>query len=212
MLNEIYRDGFYVTSIPREEADRLLALVKADTFLPDRPGNPAIAAWESDNPSHNNNVPVEYMAFMEALGSGPDMEHLRCHMGAFSRINVMLQRGKIGDSMGWHHDSYDPMHVVCMLYLSEDAWSPEDGGELWIGHGDVDEKGFLLDPSAVEVKGRVQPNHGTLVWCLNTNPRWVHSVSKIVADKCRYSLIGQFGYRENVLRSNLRSRYGDTWR
>jgi Rps23 Pro-64 3,4-dihydroxylase Tpa1-like proline 4-hydroxylase len=212
MLNQLYRDGFYQTSIPKDEADRLIQLVKADSFLPDKPGSPDIAEWETDNPSQNNAIPVEYLAFMESLGSGPDMEHMRCHMGAWSRVNVMLQRGKRGDSMGWHHDSYDPMFMVCMLYLTDEIWTPEDGGELLIGHGDVDEKGFLTDHSAVSVKGRISPNHGTLVWCINTNPRWVHRVTEIQSDKLRYSMIGQFGYRENVLRSNIRQRYGDTWR
>jgi Rps23 Pro-64 3,4-dihydroxylase Tpa1-like proline 4-hydroxylase len=211
VLNQLYRDGFFTTTLPKDQADGLLALVKQDSFLPDKPGSPDVAHWESDNPSQNMAVPVEYLACMESLGAGQDMDHLRAHMGDWSRVNVMLQRGKRGDSMGWHHDSYDPMHMVCMLYLTDEVWTQDDGGELLIGHGDVDDKGFLIDHSTVEVKGVVSPNHGTLVWCINTNPRWVHKVAEITSDKVRYSMIGQFGYRENVMRTNVRKRYGENW-
>lgn len=211
-LNDLYREGYWISSIPKSDADYLLGLAKADTFLPDKDGSPDIAHWESDNPSHNLHVPVEYLSIIERLGMGADTEHIRAHMGDWSRINVMLQRGRRGDSMVWHHDSYDPMHLICLIYLGDEVWTPEDGGQLQLGVGDIDEKGFLLDPSKVDVRASVSPNHGTIVWAINTNPRWVHRVTRIETEKTRYTLIGQFGYRENVLRSNVVKRYGSTWR
>mgnify|MGYP003625520141 FL=1 len=212
MLNELFRDGFIVTKLPTDEADRILEVIKGDTFVPDRPGSPDIAFWETDNPSQNQSVPEVYQAFVEALGRSEFTNHIRCHMGNWSRVNVMLQRGKAGDSMEWHHDSYDPMHMVCLAYFGEDGWCPEDGGQLEIGEGDVGEEGFLLDQSAVRVRASISPNHGTLVWMLNTNPRWVHRVTEIQCTKTRYTLIGQFGYRENVLRTRVSEKYGPTWR
>ncbi|WP_116893054.1 2OG-Fe(II) oxygenase [Pseudomonas savastanoi] len=211
-LNELFRDGFFVSSIELDVADRLLAEAKSDRFLEDRPGSPDIAEWESDNPSENHLVPPVYLAFMEQLGLGPATQHIRSHMGDWSRTNCMLQRGKKGDSMVWHHDSYDPMHLICMVYLSDDVWLPEDGGMLQLGEGDVDEHGFLRDPESVSIKASVRPNHGTLVWAINTNPRWVHRVTKITSAKTRYTMVGQFGYRENVMRTRVREKYGPNWR
>ncbi|MEQ1053833.1 2OG-Fe(II) oxygenase [Pseudomonas aeruginosa] len=210
VLNDLFRTGHCVGSIPKDQADALLRLVKQDTFLPDKPGSPDIAEWESDDPSKNLNVPPEYLSFMENLGSSPDLEHFRAHMGDWSRVNVMLQRGRRGDSMGWHHDAYDPMHLICMVYLSDQLWTPEDGGLLQLGEGDIDDMGFITKD--VHVHSSVSPNHGTLVWCINTNPRWVHQVTAINTDKPRYTLIGQFGYRENVMRSTVRKRYGEALR
>lgn len=211
-LNELFRDGFFVSSIPLDVADKLLAEAKADTFLADKPGSPDIAEWESDNPSHNHNIPPVYLAFMEQLGLSDATQHIRAHMGDWSRTNAMLQRGKKGDAMGWHHDSYDPMHLVCMVYLSDDIWAPSDGGMLELGEGDIDSHGFLQNPADVVVKASVPPNHGTLVWAINTNPRWVHRVTEIVSDKTRYTIVGQFGYRENVMRTRVAEKYGSLWR
>lgn len=211
-LNELFRDGFSVGSLSKDDADYLLRYATADCFMPDKPGSPDIAEWETDNPSRNMNVPVEYLSVIERIGMGVETEHIRAHMGDWSRVNVMLQRGKRGDSMGWHHDSYDPMQMLCLIYLGDEAWNPEDGGQLQLGVGDINESGFLIDPREVDIKASVSPNHGTIVWAINTNPRWVHRVTEIECDKIRYTLIGQFGYRENVLRSNVAKRYGDTWR
>ncbi|HBO7921546.1 2OG-Fe(II) oxygenase [Pseudomonas aeruginosa] len=211
-LNQLFRDGFFVSSIDRITADRLLGEIKADTFVEDRPGSPDIAAWEVDNPSQNHNIPPVYLSFMEQLGLSEATQHLRSHMGDWSRTNCMLQRGKKGDSMVWHHDSYDPMHLICLLYLSEDIWHPEDGGMLQLGEGDIDEHGFLVDPESVSIKASVSPNHGTLVWAINTNPRWVHRVTEIASEKTRYTMVGQFGYRENVMRTRVKEKYGREWR
>lgn len=87
---------------------------------------------------------------------------------------------------------------------------PEDGGLLQLGEGDIDDMGFITKD--IHVHSSVSPNHGTLVWCINTNPRWVHQVTAINTDKPRYTLIGQFGYRENVMRSTVRKRYGEALR
>ena len=125
-LNELFRDGFFVSSIELAIADKLLAEAKADSFVPDKPGSPEIAEWEADNPSLNNRVPPAYLGPLEQLGLSDATKHIRMHMGDWSRTNCMLQRGKRGDSMGWHHDTYDPMHLICMLYLSDDVWTPED--------------------------------------------------------------------------------------
>lgn len=211
-LNELFQNGFCISSIDAGTADRLLAEVKEDTFHSDKPGSPDIAHWESDNPSSNIHVPVGYQAFMEQLGMSSATQHIRAHMGAWSRTNVMLQRGKMGDAMGWHHDSYDPMHLICMVYLSDSIWLPEDGGMLQLGEGDIDQHGFLVDPENVKVAASVSPNHGTVVWGINTNPRWVHRVTEITCDKPRYTLIGQFGYRENVMRTRVAQKYGAQWR
>ncbi len=211
-LNELFRDGFYISSIQKDVADRLLTEIKADRFVEDKPGSPDIAEWESELPSANQNVPPVYQAFMEQLGLSDQTEHIRSHMGDWSRTNTMLQRGRRGDSMGWHHDSYDPMHLICLVYFSDDVWGPEDGGMLQLGEGDIDQHGFLSDPASVDIKASVSPNHGTLVWAINTNPRWVHRVTEITCDKTRYTMVGQFGYRENVMRTRVAQKYGPKWR
>ena len=211
-LNQLFRDGFFVSSIPKDVADRLLVEAKNDSYLPDKPGSPDIAEWEADNPSLNNQIPPVYLAFMEQLGLSEATRHMRAHMGDWSRTNVMLQRGKRGDSMVWHHDSYDPMHLICLVYLSDEHWEMSDGGLLQLGEGDIDEHGFLVDQGSVVVKASVPPNHGTIVWAINTNPRWVHRVTEIVCDKTRYTMVGQFGYRENVMRNRVAERYGAQWR
>jgi Rps23 Pro-64 3,4-dihydroxylase Tpa1-like proline 4-hydroxylase len=211
-LNELFRDGFFVSSIDKELADRMLEVIKADTFVEDKVGSPDIAEWESDNPSHNNAIPPEYQAFMEGLGMSEATAHMRAHMGDWSRVNCMLQRGRRGDSMVWHHDSYDPMHMVCLVYFTDDEWKPEDGGQLQVGVGDIDQNGFLVDQAQVQVRSSISPNHGTVVWLMNTNPRFVHRVTEIKTDKIRYSMVGQFGYRENVMRTRVAQKYGPTWR
>tara|TARA_R110002124_G_scaffold128157_17_gene288699 strand:+ start:2121 stop:2762 length:642 start_codon:yes stop_codon:yes gene_type:complete len=211
-LNQLFRDGFYISSIEKDAADKILDEIKSDNFSTDKPGSPDIASWESDNPSSNLHVPPVYEAFMEQLGLSEATQHLRAHMGDWSRTNTMLQRGKKGDSMGWHHDTYDPMHLICLVYFSDNVWLPEDGGLLQLGEGDIDGHGFLLNQDDVKIKASVPPNHGTLVWALNTNPRWVHRVTEINTDKTRYSMIGQFGYRENVMRTKVAQKYGPSWR
>ena len=83
---------------------------------------------------------------------------------------------------------------------------------LQLGEGDIDQHGFLVDPQSVAIKASVSPNHGTLVWAINTNPRFVHRVTEILSDKVRYTMVGQFGFRENVLRTRVAQKYGSNWR
>ena len=42
-LNELFRDGFFVSSIELAIADKLLAEAKADSFVPDKPGSPELS-------------------------------------------------------------------------------------------------------------------------------------------------------------------------
>lgn len=72
-LNSIYRDGFAVSSIPKQIADAFLKAAKADNFEPDKPGSPDVVSWEEDDPSRSLSVPLDYLGPMELIGLGKEI-------------------------------------------------------------------------------------------------------------------------------------------
>ena len=213
-INDFYRDGYSLDEpLPALLSNFFHAQVRADNYIDDGHGTCLIAEWESDLPSENLNIPSQYLNLMKNLSSGSEISKwLQVRFGEFSRINVMLQKSKPGHEMDWHYDGLDPMHLVCMIYLTENEWDERDGGQLLIGEGDCNEIGLIDDTSAVRQIAAISPAPGRVVWTLNTNPRQLHKVTAVRTDqKERYVLIGQFGYRENAENTKVKEHIAG-WR
>lgn len=205
-INNFFKDGFILgEKLPELLTKVYSAHAKNDSYVDDGHGTCWIASWESDLPSQNENVPEIYLNIMDiVLQQSPIANWYQTRFGKFSRKNVMLQKSSEGHTMDWHFDGYDPMHLVCLIYLTEEEWTPEDGGQLLIGEADCDDYAMVLNQSNVRKIAEISPNPGTVVRTLNTNPRQVHKVKPITCRKDRYALIGQFGYKENAENTNVK--------
>lgn len=207
-INALFRDGYWIENpLPLLLAKYYHAQVKADPYVDDGHGSCWIAGWESDLPSENENIPPHYLDLMNRLArecSIPQFFQMR--FGPFSRTNVMLQKSRRGHDMDWHYDGNDPMHLVAMVYLTEEEWTEEEGGQLLIGEGDCNDLGLIDTTQSARQIAAISPAPGRVVWTLNTNPRQLHKVSTVNTDKERYVLIGQFGYQENVDKTSVRSQ------
>lgn len=118
--------------------------------------------------------------------------------GAFDHKYLLAHQYHSGQSLGFHHDLSDSTILNCIGYLGDSNYTEEDGGYLEIAECDVDSSGLPL-PETVKPIRKIMPNHGTIVVMDNTNPRILHRVEPLRANKRRFTLSCQFGYLRNIL-------------
>lgn len=201
-LDSFFHRGYAVGQLNEQAAAALAMRVQRESYIrrDEDQHDPGAASWEatgSDLP-HDNAVPPVDRRFFDRLRDEPYFHAYQSRFGSFSRDVIMLQLARQYDEMGWHWDGCDSTHMVNMVYLTPDSIGEGDGGLLEIGTCLIDRHGQPRPQDGVEVIGRVVPRNGTVVTLNNLSPGFVHRVTPLASDKQRYTLIGQFGYAENV--------------
>ncbi len=206
-LEEFFSRGFSVSELdPRVSAELLKVAEDCDFFQPDGTNNPREATWEDSDkklPLYNN-PPDKYKGFGKMFSRHPYFSWFTELYGDFNHTNIMLQLCEKGQEMSWHWDLFDAVPVVNMIYLSPDDIEDCDGGGFEVGRCSINKSSGTIDyDREIEKLASIIPKHGTVVTINNTNPLFCHKVSKMLADKKRYTMIVQMGYKENVINSKM---------
>lgn len=206
-LEAYFTRGFTVTQVDLKICDLLLEHVKGETFREEsklKPTNPLLPAWDTgERKGTQHNHPPRYISdFWNKVALQDYYSYFHLIYGEFSQLNMMLQKYVKGTKIGWHQDVHEGVHITNVLYLSDDAFSEEDGGFLKLGTWSLDDRYWGIEES-VQPLWNVAPAHGTLVSLCNVVPTFCHSVVEMLAEKSRYSLICRFGYEENVRKNKL---------
>jgi hypothetical protein len=116
--------------------------------------------------------------------------------GKFSFKNIIAHRYEKGEAMETHHDVLDRSFILSILYLTDETFCPEDGGELVISRCEILNDGKIKSPAKILKK--ISPNHGTLVTINNLNPCILHEVYTVKSEKTRIALSCQTGFLEHL--------------
>ena len=204
MLKDLFTQGFFLTSIPKETADLMLEIVEAQDFS-------KVSGVYDQQPEFQSdfNFPEvwmhrgkavqafdmnEYPKELEALWGQIAQEHFSGFqkiMGAFDQTCMLAHRFSVGQEIGFHSDTTEATFFGMIAYLGDSGFSEEDGGFLKLGRATLSETGAI---SAVSEIARVLPNHGTLVIVSNIDPTFVHAVEPLRSEKKRVTQACRLGY------------------
>lgn len=206
-INSFFRKGFATAQLPKDQADFLLALARAQEFVPgdgfyagDNFDAPLITAWEEYKviPSENLDAPTIFRQYWHDLATSPFLDWFHRSFGPFSQGCPMINYYKKDSGMVWHSDCNDASYITCCTYLTKDEFSVSDGGYLGIGDCKLNEENQVQN-STVQLKERILPNHGVVVFVNNLDTTHLHRVERMLTDKERITLLCHFGYAENTL-------------
>jgi len=206
-LEHYFTLGYAVTQVDLTVCDELLAQVKKEPFREESKlldTNPLIPAWDTgDHKGTWRNQPPKYIVdFWNKVAQNSYFAYFHLIYGEFSQKNMMVQKYVKGSKVPFHQDVHEGLHITNVLYLSDDEFSEDDGGDLRLGRWNLDER-YWGKLDTVEKLARVEPTHGTLVSICNVIPTFCHSVSEVLTDKTRYSMICRMGYAENAEKNKL---------
>ena len=219
-LDQFFRQGFTSTFIEKEKADELLGYMKAqkyvhedDLYTLDNDASVALSkSWQGivhpqcpewDKKSPFNSAPAVFRDFWFDAARSSYFKFFTDIWGDFTQQTVMAHRYVKGDGMGWHYDTTDTTWLLNLIYLTDQTWTKEDGGYLGVGRGRITSDG-IPKPETVQTVAEFIPQHGLLVTLDNSNPKVLHRVQSMTAEKERFVLVGQFGYIENTLSKEKR--------
>ena len=193
-----HNNGYCVTHVSPAFADMALAIMKAQTYSLEvyNEPNQYSKSWVdhdySNPPVYAENREVLKIAF-ETLATDPYFSFITKRYGEFTKKTAIgLKYGK-GNALGWHYDIDDPALVLMFLYISEDRFTKDDGGQLRLGRCHVDKDG-IPDLRTVRTLEEITPLHGRLVVLDNTRPTLLHKVNRIMSEKNRYVISGKLGW------------------
>jgi hypothetical protein len=213
-LNNYFKYGYSVSSIPKEWADTLLQWMdseqyakEADEYGLDNPSSVALSdSWQGvrhpEAPDWDKKqafcaTPKHWKEFWQKFSESEYFDWWRNLYGDFTFRHVMAHKYVKSDGMGWHYDVKDASFMINLIYLSRDTWTIDDGGYIELGHCNVTDRGIPIHGTVQSIT-KIPPNHGTIVTMTNMNPSILHRVEKLKTDKVRYVAVCQLGYIGNV--------------
>lgn len=102
--------------------------------------------------------------------------------------------GMGGYMMESHCDLGDRAIAIAIIYLSDDSFNKDTGGELNLYKVDLNENGDVINR---ELCDTVYPNNGKVVIINPNDPRFEHEVKEVIGDLKRYQLFITLG-TENI--------------
>lgn len=183
-------NGFAVNHISKQDADALLELVKQEHFQ-------SVAQVDIDLPigysdrfisKHSMYKPQEIKPQFQKLLN--DINELACEILENKTNpaghNLSVFSATTGHYMDLHTDCADGSPLISILYLNDNEFEDEDGGQISSVFTKFNELGSI---EATEMLVKTPPKHGLIVQANNSNPHFAHEVHKILSDKFRYSII-----------------------
>lgn len=196
-VNKLSEHGFYKSSINRSFADMLLMEIKRERFQEDVPDEPDYVGYEEkyykdryistvDRVDQNKRSPLKtviasvVIEYQEAL--------IRYYTGGkdIRASNVTSYEGRKGYMMGWHQDIGDRSISETIIYLNDNEWLPEHGGEIEISEVERDGDGKVVARKTLEI---IPPKHGDVVILENLSPHFEHRVLPWSGEHSRFSVI-----------------------
>ena len=225
-FNNLYLKGADIVDVEYDFSAVLFAQLMAETFSTESSYGAAITnpIWDREYNEREEQVYVEgkkpYVEFFKEVIKSPYFDYWRNVYGEFDEIHVNVNKVMAGGEMPWHFDGYDGTFLQILCYPNMDDFNPDDGGHLLVGRPDtlyregdpmphwVPEKSLDdILTSNVEVTQRFVPNRNQIVVLNNNDPSFVHRVTKLSADKTRYTIIATLGFsslwKTNTLKSGF---------
>ena len=225
-FNNLYLKGADIVDVEYDFSAVLFAQLMAETFSTESSYGAAITnpIWDREYNEREEPVYIEgkkpYVEFFKEVIKSPYFDYWRNVYGEFDEIHVNVNKVMAGGEMPWHFDGYDGTFLQILCYPNMDDFNPDDGGHLLVGRPDtlyregdpmphwVPEKSLddILTTN-VEVTQRFVPNRNQVVVLNNNDPSFVHRVTKLSADKTRYTIIATLGFsslwKTNTLKSGF---------
>ena len=225
-FNNLYLKGADIVDVEYDFSAVLFAQLMAETFSTESSYGAAITnpIWDREYNEREEPVYIEgkkpYVEFFKEVIKSPYFDYWRNVYGEFDEIHVNVNKVMAGGEMPWHFDGYDGTFLQILCYPNIDDFNPDDGGHLLVGRPDtlyregdpmphwVPEKSLDdILTSNVEVTQRFVPNRNQIVVLNNNDPSFVHRVTKLSADKTRYTIIATLGFsslwKTNTLKSGF---------
>jgi hypothetical protein len=225
-FNNLYLKGADIVDVDSSFSAMLFAQLLSEKFCTESSYGTAITnpVWDREYNEREEPVYVEgkkpYVEFFKEVIKSPYFDYWRHVYGEFDEIHVNINKVTSGGEMPWHFDGYDGTFLQILCYPNMDDFNPDDGGHLLVGRPDtlyregdpmphwVPEKSLDdILTSNVEVTQRFVPNINQVVVLNNNDPSFVHRVTKLSADKTRYTIIATLGFsslwKTNTLKSGF---------
>jgi hypothetical protein len=207
-VRALFQKGYIEGSVHRDEADRLLSLLKKQSFF--EGGNyredPSLPP-----PQVLTQAPAELFEECRSWSNYSALIGVQSLFGPFSYWFCTANRFTGGRGMMWHNDHVDASFSTVLIYLTEEDWKEDFGGCLEVGK--ISDASRMIEPrlnsnesGMVQTIGRIIPRHGTTVILNNLGLPFCHRVTPIEPNKTRYTLMFHFGYWENT--RNARKDFG----
>jgi hypothetical protein len=221
-LNSFFKNGFSITHLSKETADRLRTVIDEEVFEDEEDiyglDNPSSVVFEHtwkglkhpqapqwDKKSPFNKVPPELYDFWVETAKSSYFKWFTDLYGDFTHLTVMVHRYVRGDGMGFHNDTSDATWLLNLIYLTDEPFVIEDGGYLGLGR-------CVVDANCIPIRGteseiiKIVPEHGLMVTLNNRDPSLLHRVEKLISGKVRRVAVCQMGYIESVLHKEKQGR------
>jgi hypothetical protein len=225
-FNNLYLKGADIVDVDPSFSAMLFAQLMSEEFSTESSYGASITnpIWDREYNEREEPIYIEgkkpYAEFFKEVIKSPYFDYWRNVYGEFDEIHVNVNKVMAGGEMPWHFDGYDGTFLQILCYPNMDDFNPDDGGHLLVGRPDtlyregdpmphwVPEKSLDdILTSNVEVTQRFVPNRNQIVVLNNNDPSFVHRVTKLSADKTRYTIIATLGFsslwKTNTLKSGF---------
>jgi len=205
--DHFFSKGWTATRLKKSFADEFLKIAESQNFREEsktKKSNPQIPDWDSafSKKTSDNKPPSEITSIWDSILSQPYFDYWRLLYGDFSQRTTLLHQHKQGVHLPFHNDVHEGLHVTNCLFLTSEKWISEYGGNLLCGSWKLDKTWWGIKDSIDRVQ-EIVAEHGVLVSICNVVPTFCHSVSPLVVEKTRYTLISRCGYVENIRGNKL---------
>lgn len=221
-FNDLYLKGADIVDVDSSFNAMLYGLLMAETFT----GNGAIQNPDWDREYHERDLEIykqgrqPYLDFFKEVVKSDYFDYWRHVYGDFDEIHVNVNKVDQTGEMPWHFDGYDGTLLQILCYPNMDDFTESDGGLLLVGRPDTLYKPGDSMPhwhpessldqvltSNVTVTQKYVPNTNKIVVLNNSDPSFVHKVSRLTSDKKRYTIIATLGYNSLWSNNKLKSGY-----
>lgn len=225
-FNDLYLKGADIVDVDPSLNAMLYGMIMAETFTAG--GAIQNPVWDREYHERDLDVYVKgrqsYLEFFQEVVKSDYFDYWRHVYGDFDEIHININKVDQTGEMPWHFDGYDGTFLQLLCYPNMDDFTEDDGGLLLVGRPDTlynesdpmphwHPKSSLdkILTSNVEVTQRFIPNTNQIVVLNNSDPSFVHKVTRLTSDKTRYTIIATLGYSSLWSANKLKSGfYKDT--
>ena len=132
-------------------------------------------------------IPEDYLTLTSRLLSDQDTLQDMLFLHDFSISYFDIWDG--AEQLDWHCDQISKGEAFLLAYFTERyEWQNEFGGQIEFGRRRLDGD-WLNQTGVITGISKINPVHGTVILCNNTNPQFVHRVNPLSPEISRVTLL-----------------------
>ncbi|MCY9865117.1 hypothetical protein OTK49_21595 [Vibrio coralliirubri] len=191
--------GYATSTISKELADQLLTSVKAEHFISvEQNALDEYCDYSKRYISKHSMFKPTQIKHPFSVMLGEINQFLKPLMERYPNPkgdNVSVFAASKGHFMDLHADNADGSPIICIIYLADEIFTPEDGGQISSSRCFMNEDTHKLERQNLDAM--VSPNHGIVAYVNNSSAKFGHEVHEILSEKYRYSIIHNFAMLTN---------------